>query len=116
MPDQGSSQYGPFLIMQYGGVLLVLIGLAFAVYRGTRDRRLLADQESSTGMAYRWFYPPAGLVLRRGRIDADLRPRLAFRADRVCIVARPHWTPCENRKRRGDCAAHDCRSRSHGLH
>ncbi len=55
MPDLGSSQYGPFLIMQYGGVLLVLIGLAFAVYRGARDRRLSADQESAPGMA-RWYF------------------------------------------------------------
>src|ERR1019366_876724 len=55
MPDLGSSQYGPFLVMQYGGVLLVLIGLAFAVYRGARDRRLSMDQESSPGMA-RWYF------------------------------------------------------------
>ena len=55
MPDLGSSQYGPFLVMQYAGVLLVLIGLAFAVYRGTRDRRLSIDQlpiPSST----RWYF------------------------------------------------------------
>jgi hypothetical protein len=41
--------------MQYAGVLLVLIGLAFAVYRGTRDRRLSIDQlpiPSST----RWYF------------------------------------------------------------
>ena len=55
MPDLGSNQYGPFLIMQYGGGLLVLIGLAFAIYPGTRDRKLSADQESSPGMA-RWYF------------------------------------------------------------
>ena len=55
MPDLGNNQYGPFLVMQYAGVLLVLIGLAFAVYRGTRDRRLSIDQlpiPSST----RWYF------------------------------------------------------------
>ena len=55
MPELGSSQYGPFLVMQYGGVLLVLIGLAFAVYRGTRDRKLSEDQIIPQGAA-RWYF------------------------------------------------------------
>jgi hypothetical protein len=55
MPDLGNNQYGPFLVILHAGVLLVLIGLAFAVYRGTRDRRLSIDQlpiPSST----RWYF------------------------------------------------------------
>ena len=55
MSDPGNSQYGPFLIMQYGGVLLVLIGLAFAVYRGTRDRKISTDQDNAPG-GIRWFF------------------------------------------------------------
>lgn len=55
MLDPGNSQYGPFIIMQYGGVLLVLIGLAFAVYRANRDRKLSADQEILPG-GVRWYF------------------------------------------------------------
>ena len=67
------------------------------------------------GLGYGRIDPAAGVVLRRGGIDADLWTRVALRADRVCVVARPHWAAGENGERRGDCAAHDCRTRSHGF-
>jgi hypothetical protein len=40
--------------MQYGGVLLVLVGLAAAVYRGTRDRKLSVDQQPPA--INRWYF------------------------------------------------------------
>ncbi len=67
------------------------------------------------GLGYGRVDPAAGFVLRRGGIDADLWPRVALRADRVCVVARPHWTAGENGEGCGDCAAHDCRTRSDGF-
>jgi hypothetical protein len=56
MPDPGASgQFGPYLLMQYFGGLLVLVGLALAIYRGTRDRKLSPDQEATPG-AFRWYF------------------------------------------------------------
>ena len=55
MLDPATNQFGPFLIMQYGGVFLVLVGLAVAVYRGTRDRKVSADQETLPG-GVRWYF------------------------------------------------------------
>lgn len=56
MPDPGASgQFGPFLLLQYFGGLVVLLGLALAVYRGTRDRKLSPDQEGPPG-AIRWYF------------------------------------------------------------
>src|SRR3974390_788914 len=37
------------------------------------------------------FDPPAGVVLRRSRCDADLRPGFALRPDGVCQLAGSHW-------------------------
>ena len=82
MLDQGTSQFGPFLIMQYGGVLLVLIGLAAAIYRGTRDRKISADQETLPG-GVRWYFDgPLNAALQTMRdnyrvlssIDAHVAP------------------------------------------
>ena len=42
------------------------------------------------GIGHRRLDSPAGVVLRSGRIDADLRTRFALRTDRVCVVARSH--------------------------
>ena len=67
------------------------------------------------GFRHRRFDPPAGIVLRRGWIDANLRPSFALWADRVRLVARSHWAAGEDGEGCGDCAAHDCRARSHGF-
>ena len=55
MPDLGIDKLGPFPILQIVGAIIILAGLALAVYRGTRDRRLSIDQlpvPSST----RWYF------------------------------------------------------------
>jgi hypothetical protein len=55
MPDLGIDKLGPFPILQIVGAIIILSGLALAVYRGTRDRRLSIDQlpqPSST----RWYF------------------------------------------------------------
>src|ERR1035437_10417053 len=55
MPDMGIDKLSPFPILQIVGAIIVLAGLALAVYRGTRDRRLSIDQlpvPSST----RWYF------------------------------------------------------------
>src|ERR1019366_272336 len=55
MPDLGFDKLGPFPILQIVGAIIILSGLALAVYRGTRDRRLSIDQlpqPSST----RWYF------------------------------------------------------------
>ena len=64
MLDQATSQFGPFIIMQYGGVLLVLVGLAVAVYRGTRDRKTSIDQEMMPGGVHWYFDGPLNAALQ----------------------------------------------------
>ena len=54
---------------------------------------------------YRRLDPPARRLLRRRRAQADLRPRLALRADRVRLVARPGGAPRQGRRgRRARCS------------
>ena len=60
--------------------------------------------------------PPAGVVLRRGRPEADLRALLALGHHRLRLVARPGRTDDPNRPGRGDHAGRDGRLRSVGLH
>ena len=55
MQDLGLDKLGAFPLLQIAGAIVVLAGLAAAVYRGTRDRKLSADQESLPGMA-RWYF------------------------------------------------------------
>ena len=55
MQDLGIDKLGAFPLLQIAAAIVVLSGLAAAVYRGTRDRKLSADQESSPGMA-RWYF------------------------------------------------------------
>ena len=57
-------------------------GSAAAVAQGTAVVAL--------GLGYRRLGPAAGVVLRRGRRDSDLRPRFALRADGVRQFARSH--------------------------
>ena len=71
---------------------------------------------AALGFRYGRIDPPAGIVLRRGGLDADLWARVALRTDCVCVVARSHWAADENGERCGHCAAHDCRTRSDGFH
>ena len=55
MPDLGIDRLGPFPLLQLVAAVVILVGLAAAVYRGTRDRRLSIDQmpvPSST----RWYF------------------------------------------------------------
>ena len=55
MPDLGIDKLGAFPLLQLAAAMVILAGLAAAVYRGARDRRLSMDQESSPGMA-RWYF------------------------------------------------------------
>ena len=55
MQDLGFDKLGPFPLLQLMGAALVLAGLAAAVYRGTRDRKISADQEPMFGSA-RWYF------------------------------------------------------------
>ena len=61
---------------------------------------------------------PARRAVRCRRAQADLRPRLAVRPDRVCLVARSDWAVCAHGGRcrpdaHGDCGGR--RPRRHGL-
>ena len=55
MQDLGIDKLGPFPLLQLVAAIVVLAGLAAAVYRGTRDRKLSADQESMPG-GVRWYF------------------------------------------------------------
>jgi hypothetical protein len=55
MPDLGIDKLGPFPLLQLAAAMVILAGLAVAVYRGTRDRKLSADQYSMPGSA-RWYF------------------------------------------------------------
>ncbi len=46
-----------------------------------------------------WLDPPAGIVLRHHRHQADLRPRVALRHDRVCLQPGPGWADGAQRRR-----------------
>lgn len=56
MPDLGLDKLGPFPLLQLAAALAVLAGVVFAVYRGTRDRRLSADQEYPPPSGFRWYF------------------------------------------------------------
>ena len=60
--------------------------------------------------------PPARVVLRRGRREADLRPRLALGPGRVRVLARPDRRVRAQRRRRGGRARGDLRPRPARLH
>src|ERR1035441_7555944 len=66
-------------------------------------------------LRYRRIDSPAGVVLWRGRFEADLWTRVALWADCVCFVARSHRAVCENRQGSRAGVAHDCGPRSHGF-
>ena len=55
-------------------------GSAAAVAAGTGS--------GGAGLRHRRLDSAAGCILRRGRADADLRPRVALRTDCVCLFAR----------------------------
>jgi hypothetical protein len=55
MQDLGINQLGPYPILQGAGAVVVLMGLALAVYSGTRDRKLSADQQEVPGRV-RWYF------------------------------------------------------------
>ena len=55
MPDLGFDRLGPFPLLQLVAAVVILVGLAAAVYRGTRDRRLSVDQEPMPGRN-RWYF------------------------------------------------------------
>jgi hypothetical protein len=55
MPDLGIDKLGPFPILQIVGAIIILAGLALAVYRGTRDRRLSMDQMPIPSNT-RWYF------------------------------------------------------------
>ena len=63
-------------------------------------------------LRHRRLDPPAGRALRRRRAQADLRPRVALRADRVRLVARSDRTADANGARRRAGAGRDRRRRS----
>jgi len=52
------------------------------------------DGGGFAGLRYGRVDPPAGVVLRRGGCDADLRESFALRAGGVCQFARSHWAVC----------------------
>ena len=54
--------------------------------RGGRGRRRVHRRDR---LRHGRLHPPARGALRRGRPQADLRPGLALRARRLCLVARP---------------------------
>ncbi len=68
--------------------------------------RLHADR---AGVRYRRLNSPACRVLRRARAETDLRPRVALRSDRVCLVARSDRADRQDRLRR--CADARCHRR-----
>lgn len=55
-PDLPSPSFGPFVILQFAGAIVVLGGLALAVYRGTRDRRTAMSQPQPFPQETRWFF------------------------------------------------------------
>ena len=72
--------------------------------RRSRRARCLGDARHR----HRRLDPPAGRVLRRRRPQADLRPRVALRRDRLRVVARPGRAARARRRRR----ARSCSRRS----
>ena len=72
-------------------------------------RRLLADRAR---LRYRRLDPAARVALRHRRPEADLRPRLAIRVDRVCVLARSDRADGAHGARRGDRAVGPRRRRS----
>ena len=71
---------------------------------------------ATLGSRHRRLHSPAGQLLRGGGRAADLRARLALRADRLCFVAGPRGAVCRQRARRRHAAGRDCRARSQGRH
>ena len=83
-------------------------------------RRLLGRQRRGRGRAagarrhrhrHRRLDPPAGLVLRRHRHQADLRPRLALRHDRLRLQPRPGRPDGAHGRRLRAAAVGDLRAR-----
>ena len=64
-----------------------------------RRRRLRRALRGVAGHGHGRIDSPAGGVLRSGRRAADVRARLALRADCVCVVAGPRGTVCDERLR-----------------
>ena len=71
----------------------------------------VAADETIAALGHRRLDPPAGCAVRLRRFEADLRPCLALRPCRVCIVARPNRHLYQGRPRRGDDARCHCRTR-----
>ena len=67
-------------------------------------------------LGHRRLDPPAGVVLRRGRAQADLRPRVALRPAGLRVVARSDRPVRAHGRRRGAGARGDRRPRSRRRH
>ena len=68
-----------------------------AYWRRLRSRGCGTRGAVCARLGHRRLSPPAGGVLRRCRYQADIRERIALRACRVCVLARPN---CPAGKRR----------------
>lgn len=55
MQELGISSFGPSPLLQIAGAVLGIALLAGAVYKGTRDKKLSADQEPMPGLS-RWYF------------------------------------------------------------
>jgi hypothetical protein len=53
MPDHQFDNLGPFPILQFAAALLVIGGLALAIWRGTRDRKSAGE---TLPQEARWFF------------------------------------------------------------
>ena len=78
-------------------------GRGVAVRRGPRHR-------------HRWLDSPAGVALRGGRREADLRPGLPLRRDRFRLVPRPSRPVRPHGRGRGRAARGHRRARPDGRH
>ena len=54
MPDFQLDKFGPFAILQLAAAVMVLGGLALAIYRGSRDRN--ATGSPQIPQEQRWFF------------------------------------------------------------
>ena len=86
-------------------------------HAGRLERRIGRGRGPARGaggarLRYRRLDPPAGGVLRRGRAQAHLRPRLALRPARLRVVTRSDRAVHHDGRRRGPGAGGDRRRRS----
>ena len=81
-----------------------------------RRRRVGPLRPSGPGLGHRRIHSSARCALRRGRSQADLRPGLALRADRLRQLARSDRAAGDQRGRRRPVARRDLRPRPGRLH